>query len=135
VLIGTLVRREGRQFQPITPAGSSFGINAALAVLALVGAVLMGVEAAGLHQPQPLERDDMWLGLGFYLASRLSAPDLPSGRIARGTRHNWASVGVDPRPASVLHTRGCHLEDVREAWLYRCAPCRGFDLPGSYGLA
>jgi hypothetical protein len=28
----------------------------------------MGVEAAGLYQPQPLERDDMWLGLGFYLA-------------------------------------------------------------------
>jgi len=68
VLIGTLVRREGRQFQPITSAGSSFGINAALAVLALVSAVLMGVEAAGLYQPQPLERDDIWLGLGFYLA-------------------------------------------------------------------
>ena len=68
VLIGTLVRREGRQFQPITPAGSSFGVNAALAVLALVGAVLIAVEVAGLYQPQPLEREDMWLGLSFYLA-------------------------------------------------------------------
>jgi hypothetical protein len=68
VLIGTLVRREGRQFQPITPAGSSFGVNAALAVLALVGAVLIAVKVAGLYQPQPLEREDMWLGLGFYSA-------------------------------------------------------------------
>jgi hypothetical protein len=67
-LIGTLVRREGRQFQPISPAGSSFGVNAALTVLALVGAVLMAVEVAGLYQPQPLEREDMWLGLGFYAA-------------------------------------------------------------------
>ena len=67
-LIGTLVRREGRQFQPITPAGSSFGVNAALTVLALVATVLMAVEVAGVYQPQPLEREDMWLGLGFYAA-------------------------------------------------------------------
>jgi hypothetical protein len=62
------VRREGRQFQPITPAGSSFGVYAALTVLALVDTVLMAVEVAGLYQLQPLEREDMWLGLGFYAA-------------------------------------------------------------------
>jgi hypothetical protein len=44
------------------------GVNAALAVLALIGAVLMAVEVAGVYQPQPLEREDMWLGVGFYAA-------------------------------------------------------------------
>jgi hypothetical protein len=37
--------------------------SAALTVLGLIGAVLMAVEAAGLYQLQPLEREDMWLGL------------------------------------------------------------------------
>ena len=66
--VAARVRREGRQFQPITPAGSSFGVYAALTVLALVGTVLMAVEVAGLYQLQPLEREDIWLGLGFYAA-------------------------------------------------------------------
>jgi hypothetical protein len=44
--------------------------SAALTVLGLIGAVLMAVEAAGLYQLQPLEREDMWLGLRAPAFSR-----------------------------------------------------------------
>jgi hypothetical protein len=70
-LVDRKIRREQRLFEPITPAGSSFGINTAIAVIALLGAILMAAEATGLYHPSELERGDMWWGLGFYASVAL----------------------------------------------------------------
>jgi Na+/H+ antiporter NhaD/arsenite permease-like protein len=65
-LVDTLVRREQRRFQPITPAGTRFGANVAITLIALLAVILMAVEVAGVYRPEPVDREALWWGLGFY---------------------------------------------------------------------
>jgi hypothetical protein len=65
-LVDTLVRREARQFEPILPAGMSFGVHSALAVVMALALLLLGVEAIGLYHPDPPSTEYGWPILTFY---------------------------------------------------------------------
>jgi hypothetical protein len=52
-LIDTLVRREARQFEPIIPVGTSFGVHAALTVVMVLAVLILGLEEPGLYHPDP----------------------------------------------------------------------------------
>jgi hypothetical protein len=65
-LVDTLVRRERRRFEPITPAGSSFGACVTITMVALLGIILMAAEATGVYVPEPPTRGDRWWGMAFY---------------------------------------------------------------------
>jgi hypothetical protein len=65
-LAGVLMRREARQFEPIIPAGTSFGVHSALTVVMALALLLLGVEAVGLYHPDPPDTDYGWPILAFY---------------------------------------------------------------------
>jgi hypothetical protein len=65
-LVNTLIRRQRRRFEPITRAGMSFGANVTGAMVALLGVVVMVLEATGVREPEPLTRQDMQWALAFY---------------------------------------------------------------------
>jgi hypothetical protein len=67
-LTETLARRQRGQFRPIVPGGASFGANVAVTVVALLGVVIMALEATELYEPQPGARQDELYGLIFYAA-------------------------------------------------------------------
>ena len=65
-LIDTLVRREARQFEPIVPVGTSFGVHAALTVVMALAVLILGLEVIGLYHPGPPNPQYGWPVLGFY---------------------------------------------------------------------
>jgi hypothetical protein len=65
-LAGALMRREARQFEPIIPTGTSFGVHVALTVVMALAVLLLGAEATGLYHPDPADREYGWPILTFY---------------------------------------------------------------------
>jgi hypothetical protein len=65
-LIDTLVRREARQFEPLIPAGTSFGVHAALTVVMVLAVLILGLEETGLYRPDRPNPDYGWPVLAFY---------------------------------------------------------------------
>ena len=87
-------------------------------MLALVSAVLMAVEVAGLYRPQPLEREDMWLGLSLCAAVAVVCAGFAFRGNAKGMRDSLASaqgrpeptkpeVGFEPGPILLRRPRCC----------------------------
>jgi hypothetical protein len=65
-LIDTLVRREARQFEPIIPVGTSFGVHTALTVVMALAVLILGLEVIGLYHPDPPNPQYGWPVLAFY---------------------------------------------------------------------
>ena len=65
-LIDTLVRREARQFEPIIPAGTSFGVHSALTVVMALAVLILRIEVIGLYHPDPPNPEYGWPVLAFY---------------------------------------------------------------------
>jgi hypothetical protein len=65
-LIDTLVRREARQFEPIIPVGTSFGVHTALTVVMALAVLILGLEVIGLYHPDPPNPQFGWPVLAFY---------------------------------------------------------------------
>jgi hypothetical protein len=65
-LIDTLVRREARQFEPIIPVGTSFGVHTALTVVMALAVLILGLEVTGLYHPDPLNPQYGSAALAFY---------------------------------------------------------------------
>jgi hypothetical protein len=65
-LVDRLVRREQRQFEPITPPGTSFGVNVTVAGFGLLGVAILAAEAIGVYHASPLEGRDLWEAMAFY---------------------------------------------------------------------
>jgi hypothetical protein len=66
-LIDTLVRREARQFEPLIPVGTSFGVHAALTVVMVLAVLILGLEEPGLYHPDPPNPPQYgWPVLAFY---------------------------------------------------------------------
>jgi hypothetical protein len=65
-LIDTLVRREARQFEPITPVGTSFGVHAALTVVMALAVLILGLEVTELYRPDPPNPQYGWPVLACY---------------------------------------------------------------------
>jgi hypothetical protein len=67
-LVGTLVRRQRRRFEPITRAGVSFGANVAFALVTLLLVAAVVSQMVGLWRPsrEPLSRGDLWVNLVLY---------------------------------------------------------------------
>jgi hypothetical protein len=65
-LIDTLVRREARQFEPIIPVGTSFGVHTALTVVMALAVLILGLEAIGLYHPDPPNPQYGWPVPAFY---------------------------------------------------------------------
>jgi hypothetical protein len=61
----TLVRREARQFEPLIPAGTSFGVHAALTVVMVLAVLILGLEVTGLYYPDPPNPDYGVAGVGL----------------------------------------------------------------------
>jgi hypothetical protein len=70
-LVDTLVQREARQFEPIIPAGASFGACLAFVVMTALATALLGLEAAGLYHPDPRPPQYTWAVMGFYASVML----------------------------------------------------------------
>jgi hypothetical protein len=64
-LVDILIRRQRRQFEPITRAGWSLGANTTAAVL---GMIYSGSLLTGLYHPDPEPRSqgNLWFDLQFY---------------------------------------------------------------------
>jgi hypothetical protein len=67
-LVDTLIRRQRRQFEPITRSGWSLGANTTAAVIAVLGMIYSGSLLTGLYHPDPEPRSqgDLWFDLQFY---------------------------------------------------------------------
>jgi hypothetical protein len=70
-LVGTLVRRQRRRFEPITPAGASFGANVVGTLLMLLVVFAWALQMAGVWvpdpDPEPTARADQWIAMAFYV--------------------------------------------------------------------
>jgi hypothetical protein len=65
-LIDTVVRREARQFEPLIPVGTSFGVHAALTEVMVLAVFILGLEVTGLYHPDRPNPDYGWPVLAFY---------------------------------------------------------------------
>jgi protein-S-isoprenylcysteine O-methyltransferase Ste14 len=67
-LVATLVRRERRRFEPITPAETWFGVFTAIVVLSLVGVSLSVAETTRVYDPDTESCRLDWSAAVFYAA-------------------------------------------------------------------
>jgi hypothetical protein len=74
-LVDRLIRREQRLFEPITPPGTSFGVNVALAGVMVLGVCAMMLAATGVWDP--------------VATARRRPPPTRAGR--RAPRKGWAA--------------------------------------------
>jgi hypothetical protein len=65
-LVGMLVRRQRRRFEPITRAGAWFGVNTTLALLMVATICWTALQLAGVWEPEPLTRQDHRQNIIYY---------------------------------------------------------------------